>query len=380
MSQIQFGNNKGYSKMQITIMVLVAVFVVLFAVGSAVLLNGAGEKKIAVSDAESTPVNFVLEQGTVYNHAITDNKLFFFSADNIKIASATGALEEDMPLKASNPICSTDGNYTLIADRGGKTANIFSGAKLEKTLTLDENIVIAKINKNGYCLFITEGDVHKNSAIVRSATGEEIFKWKSGSLSVVSADISDNNRDIAISTMGTDGGIITSHVYMFNITKDKPFTNEPVENEIFGAMQFEGNYMYCIGSSKTYIYNSYGKCIDTIDYEERELIGYEINDGVVALLYSDSSKNSNGSMIRTYNSKGVLQGEFVMEEKAKFLDYKSGTIAVDNNRVISILDSKCREKFQLNLKTALNDFCFINGSSLAVGITATGAEIIEVRK
>lgn len=380
MNQIQFGKTRNYGGMNI-IIIIVAVIVVILAVISAILINTlSGDKKTVVSDAHSKPIDLVLEQGMAYNHAVTDHKLFFFSVDNIKIASASGVIEEDLELKASNPIISTKGNYALIADKGGKTAHIFSGTKLEKTLTLDENIIIAKINKNGYALFITQGEAHKNSAIVRSSTGEEVFKWKSGSLSVVSADISDNNRDISVSTVETEEGIIKSKVYMFNITKDKPFTNETVEDEIFGVMQFEGSYLYCLGNQKTLIYNNYGKCIETINYEDRELIGYEIDDGAVILLYSDSSKNSNGSMVRSYNQKGELQGEFIMEEKAGFVDYKNGSIAVDNNRVVSILDSKCREKFQLNIGTVLNDFRFINGSSLAVGVTATGAEIIEVRK
>lgn len=380
MGELYFAKEKRFSVSQILIAIAVLIIVAGLAVISAVLVEiNRNKAPIDVSDAITKPVDFTLDSGTVYSHALTDNKLFFFSADNLKISSVDGVLEEDMLLKSSNPIIATDGNYALVADKGGKTAHIFNGSKLEKTLTLDEKIVIAKINSNGYTLFITEGEVHKNSAIVRSSTGEEVFKWKSGSVGVVSADISDNNRDILISTVNTDDGVITSNIYMFNITKDKPFTNDAVEGEIFSAVQFEGNYVYCIGSAKTLVYNGYGKCIETIDYEDRELIRYEVEDGTLYLLFSDSTLNSNGSILRSYSTKGVFQGEFAMSAKANFLACRGGTVAVDNNRVVSILDSKCREKYQLNIGKALSDFQFAGATSKAMGITATGAEIIEVK-
>ena len=173
--------------------------------------------------------------------------------------------------------------------------------------------------------------------------------------------------------------MVSSNIYLFNITKDKPFTNDNISDEIFGALQFEGNYMYALGAAKTYVYNSYGKCIENIDYEDRELIGYDIDDSMVALLFNDSSKYSNGSKVCSYTQRGSLQGEFIMESKARFVDCKNNNIAVDNNRVVSILDSRCREKFQLNIGTALSDFQYAGNATHAIGITATGADIIEVR-
>jgi len=379
MSELHFEKEKKGGKKRLVIIIIL--LIIIAAVVTALILNTDDNSgSITVSDAKTKAIDLALEPGTVYSHAVTNSKTFFFSPDNVKIASNTGNLEQDMLLKASDPIISTDGKYALIADKGGKTAHLFNGSKLEKSLTLEENIIISKVNSNGYSIFITEGDVHRHSAIVVNSSGEEIFKWKSGSMYVVSADISDNNKDIAISTVNTDNGVMTSNVYMFNVTKDKPFTNEPIPDEVLSAMQFDGSFMYCIGVAKTYIYNDYGKCIANIDYEDREILNYVISGGTVALLFSDSSKTAGGSLVRSYGAKGDFRGEFYVDSRARFMDLKDNSIAVDNNRVISILDSKCNEKFQLNTETALSDFLFLGSSSIAVGITATGAEIIEVKR
>lgn len=381
MGKLHFGNKK--SKINILRILLILILVVLIAgaiAGAVIYSNKTKDKPMAVSDAKAKDVEIYLNSGAAYSHAVTDNKLFFFNSESIIITSNTGLLEQNTPLKASNPIIATDGKYALIADKGGKSAQLFNGARLEKTILLEENIIIAKVNSSGYGLFITEGDSHKHSAIVTSPVGEEIFKWQSGSLYVVSADISNNSRDIALSTVSTDNGALTSNVYMFNITKDKPFTNEPVQDEIFSVMRFEGSYMYCIGSEKTYIYNDYGKCIKTIDYEGKDLLNYAVSSGTIALLYSDSSKTANGSVVCSYTAKGDILGEFYLDSTARFMDLRDGSIAVDNNRVISILDTKCREKFQISTNTTLSDFLFLGGSQTAAGISATGAQIIEVRK
>lgn len=382
MNRLHFAKNRRGSGIKRVLMIMLLV-VVLAAVVAVAVFYGSSlkpESSILVSDAKEKTVAFSLDSGTSYIHAVTDSKTIFFGADNVKIASITGALEQDMALKASNPILSTRGKFALIADKGSKTAYLFNGSRLDKTLQPTEKIIMAKTNSSGYTLFITEGESHKHSAIVMSPTGEEIFKWQSGSLYVVSADISNNSRDIALSTVSTDGGAVSTNVYMFNITKDKPFTNEVVSDEIFGVMRFDGSYLYCIGTAGAYIYNDYGKCISTISYNDRELLRYAVSDGTVALLFSDSSKTANGSVVCTYTAKGSPLGEFYLDSKADFLDLKDGTVAVDNNRVVSILDSKCREKFQLNTQTAVSDFLFLSNSSTAVGISATGAQIIEVKK
>lgn len=381
MGKLHFGNKtRKRTATNIILIILLALIVIASLSFAVIYINSAKDKPITVSDAKAHTVELSLDSGTSYSHAVTENKTFFFNTDSVTILSSSGEVEKNMTLRASTPIISTDGKYALIADKGGKSAHLFCGSKLEKSLLLEENIIIAKVNSNGYALFITEGNVHKHSAIVTSPSGEEIFKWQSGSLSVVSADISNNNRDIALSTVSTDNSVITSNVYMFNITKDKPFTSELIADEVFGVMKFEGSFMYCIGSEKTYIYNDYGKCISTIDYEGRELLNYAMSGGTVALLFSDSTQTANGSVVCSYTAKGDALGQFYLASAARFIDLRDGVIAVDNNRVISVLDSKCREKFQLSTETSLSDFLFLGGSSTAVGVTATSAQIIQVRK
>ena len=86
MSEISFGEEKKFSRSQIIGMIICLVAVILIAVISAVIVKESdSEPHIEVSDAKTKTVQFNLDPGTVYSHALTDNKLFFFSVDSLTV-------------------------------------------------------------------------------------------------------------------------------------------------------------------------------------------------------------------------------------------------------------------------------------------------------
>ncbi|MGN1060009.1 MAG: DUF5711 family protein, partial [Clostridia bacterium] len=254
-----------------------------------------------------------------------------------------------------------------------------NGAKQVTALTLEENILLAAVNDSGYALLVTEGDLHKCAVRVFTPDGEEIFKWNSGNLSVVGADIANNSKDITVSAINTDEGKIKTHIIMFNIAKEKPFTNDTYEGQLYSVIRYSGGYTYCIGSSDTLIYNGYGKCAGTASYNGRELLRYILDGDLLALVFSGSETAPGAAAeIKSYNHRGEETGSFTCQQEFDFLDAKGGTIVLNNGRTISVLNSRCREKLQLNLNVDLRDFVFFGSESRGVGITASGAELIRL--
>ncbi len=270
------------------------------------------------------------------------------------------------------------GESALFYDVGGRRVVSFLGEKQICELSLESNIVLCSINANGYMLIVTEGDLHKCAVSVYSPDGKEMFKWNSGGLSVVAADIADNNKDITVSTINTDGAVIKSNLIMFNIAKEKPFTNDTYEGDIFSQIHYSGSHVYCVAGSSTKIYNLYGKCVGSADYDNRELTHVKTDEDLLVLAFSGSSSNAGVAEIKTYNAKGEETGSFSTEQEIDFLDVKDGSIAVNSGQVISILNGRCRERFRISPSFDLRDFSFIGDSRHGIGITATGAEIMEL--
>ncbi|MBE7022087.1 MAG: hypothetical protein E7414_02580 [Ruminococcaceae bacterium] len=362
------------------LLIAAVILIVIFAANWLVtLVMGDREIKAPSTDQPGlTPIAFELDPGVSYKNAAGRSKLYFYSAENVKITDKSGELLKDLTLKLSRPEVSLSGDYAIFYDPGGRRIISFFGEKQLSELTLESNILLASVNEDGYMLIVTEGDLHKCAVLVYSPDGEEIFKWNSGGLSVIGGDISDNNRDITVSAINTDEGVIKNSIIMFNIGKEKPFTNDTYEDDLYSVIQYSGGYVYCIGTGGTHIYNGYGKCVGTAQYTDRELQGYALDGTVLALSFSGSSAAAGVAELKTYNTRGGETGSFVSNHEIEFFDCKNGSIVVNNGRTLSVLNDRCREKLQINLGFDLRDFSFIGDSRHGIGITATGAEIIEL--
>ncbi len=338
------------------------------------------KQEVKVSENPSvTPLSFELEPGIHYENTVSNSALFLYSAENTKIVNTNGDLIEEISLKMSHPTTSVKGDYTLFYDMGGRNILVFNKTKQVSTFSLEESIVLASVNEHGYAVIVTKGTQHKCSVSVYTPDGEEVFKWNSGNLSVVGADIANNNKDITVSAINTDEGNVKTHIIMFNIAKEKPFTNDLYDKEMYSIIRYSSGYVYCIGSNKTRIYNSYGKSIGEIPYEDRELLQYALADDLLILAFSGSSDSPGATVeIKSYNHNGNETGSFSCSQSFEFLSVKGNTIVLNNGRTISVLDSHCQEKRQLNLGLDLLDFDFFGNQNKGVGITAAGAVLIQL--
>ncbi len=375
-------NKNGKHRILWTVVfVIVIIAVCATAAYFAFITQIEGEKETPINSSPIvSAMDFVLDPGISYEHTSTEGKIYFYSSENIKIINEKGELEQDFILPLSQPVVSARGDYALISDKGARKAFLFRGSKQIKEIELAESIISASVNSTGSSVFVTKGETHQCSVSVLDSRGDEKFRWNSGGLYVLSADISDNGKDIAVSALNTDGGVLTTHIILFTIDKEQPFANDVYADEIFAATKFNGNTLYAIGESATYIYNGYGKVAGTIDYAERELLNYNTDGDVLALVFSGSGLSIGAGDLETYNIKGEKLGQFHSSQEISFVDCSGGRIAVKNGRVVSILNSKCKEEFQISPETDLLDFMFFGSESKAVGISAAGAQLIRVSK
>ncbi len=359
----------------ITVASLLIIGLILFFVNKII----SSEKKVSVNNQPTiTSLDFELDPGVTYKNVVTDTAAFFYSTENLKILNVKGELKQDMSLKFARPTVATKGSFALFYDAGGKSAVIYNGTKVKTSYALEEKILLAALNKNGYVLFVTESNLHKCAVTVYNDSGSELFKWNSGNLSVIAADVSDNNKDITVSAVNTDEGILKSQIIMFNTAKEKPFTNDTYEKDLFSVVRYSGGYLYCIGTTNTHIYNNYGKCIGTASYNERVLQQYALDEEMLVLVFSGASENAGVAEVKTFNHKGKNTGCFSVLQEFDYLDVRGGTIVLNNGRTMSLLDSHCQEKRQINLNFDLRDFAFFGSNKKGIGITASGAEMIEL--
>lgn len=332
-----------------------------------------------VEEPEVFRADITLETGITYYSAVTESKAVFCSNESITFLDFAGKKSESVQTTVSNPLISTAGEYTLVSDKGSRSAYLYKGSRLYSEIETGGSIISAAVSQSGHLVFVISGELHKNSVVVLQSDGTEIFKWNSGGLSVLAADISKDGKEICVSALNTDDGVLKSHIIMFNTGKDKPFTNDVYEGLVFASVVYESNYIYVVGDAVTYIYNSYGKLTGTIDYSDRTLLTYACDKNNLVLAFSNLSHIKGGCLVESYDTAGNMQGRFELMNEMRFMDVKGGGIALSSGSSITVLDLKCRERKNILLSQDIRDFMFLGDSSKGMGISGSGVNIIRIK-
>ena len=81
----------------------------------------------------------------------------------------------------SQPVAETAGKYVLVYDLGGKNyAALYKNGERVTEYNLGNDIISAKVNKNGDTVFATDTVGYKGNVKVFDKKGNERFSWNSG--------------------------------------------------------------------------------------------------------------------------------------------------------------------------------------------------------
>ncbi len=373
--------NEVIRKIVTAVLITIGVLLLLFLVRE-VAIRFFGYTPPAISESQQKKVkqvNFTMNHDEAYKYTVLDKFIYFVTTDKITALDNNGKVKSEIDIVTSNPVIKTSGKYVLVADTEGKRAYLINGEKLKNTLETKGKIVDFSVNSEGYVILITEGDMHKRDVTVYNAKGEEQFVWNSGSMFVLSAVIADNNKNIIMSTLDTQDGKMKTALSFYNISNADPIATHVYEDELIGALEICGNYIYCIGDSKVNIHRISGKKEGEILYGGKSLVTYETANSNIVLAFSESALSGKRYNIETYNHSAKQIGKYEVESEIKFIDYAEDTIAVSRGRLINIVDISGREKKLLDPGIDIKSVSFLGGAAQAVGFTAEGAYIFSTK-
>ena len=373
--------NEVIRKIVTAVLITIGVLLLLFLVRE-VAIRFFGYTPPAISESQHKKVKQVeitINPDEAYKYTVLDKYIYFVTTDKVTILDNNGKKKSEIDIVTSNPIIKTSGKYVIVADTEGKNAYILSGEKLKNTIKTKGKIVDFSVNGEGYAILTTEGDMHKRDVTVYNAKGEEQFVWNSGSLFVLSAVIADNNKNIVMSTLDTTDGKMKTSLSFYNISNADPIATEVYEDELIASLQVCGNYVYCIGDSKTCIYRVSGDKDGEIYYNGKSLVTYETSNSNIVLAFSESALSGKRYNIETYNHSAKQIGKYEVDSEIKFIDYEEDTIAINRGRLVNIVDISGREKKLLDPGIDIKSVRFLGGSAQAVGFTADGAYIFSTK-
>lgn len=368
-------------KITLSLLIVVGVLLVVF-VSREIAIRFFDYVPPAISESQHKKVKqveFELKDNASYKHVVTDHYIYFVNVDKVSICDVNGKLQSEFDIITSEPIVKQNGKIVAVGDVGGKNVYVFEGQKLKQVIETESKLIDVSVNETGYCVLVTQGDMHKRDVTVYNTKGEELFVWNSGNMFVLSAAIGNNNKNIVICTLDTAGGKMKSVLSFYNISDTEPIATETYENELIAAMDIQGNHVYCIGDSKTCTYRLSGDKTGEISYGGKSLLTYKTDGSNIVMAFSESSISGKRYDIESYNTAGKQIGHYELDYQIDYIDFSGDTIAISRGRLIDIVNLSGREKKLIDPGVDLDSLNFIGGtSSNVVGFNARGAYILNV--
>ena len=249
-------------------------------------------------DYESTPSIFAYDK---YVAILSKNTLSIYTANGEKAAT--------LEINISKPVVNSRGKYLVIAEQDGKKIYLIGDTSIIWQTDIDGEISRVNVNKNGYVSVIVTNTTYKSVIISYNQTGKELFRTYLSSTYAICADISNNNKYLAIGEVDYSGTIVKSNVKIISIALAQSSPKESVINKYESEIgQIINNIRYQDKDTAICMFNSYVQKV-SLDSNER-LIDIEDN-----ALFLDINLNNKIAIVEKQSS-GLFSYEYEMKIKS----------------------------------------------------------------
>lgn len=346
---------------------------IIFAAVLAFLLTSARVYNFFTS---SDVLELKFQKGLSYRIEKYNKDILFINNEEMQCINDRGQIVWNTVTGVSEPVVSVSGEYILITDVSGNTALLYKKNKLIHKFILPNSIYCAKVNKNGYTVFVTSETGYKGMFTVFSPGGKETYRWHSGSGYIADVDISTNNN-IIVSQIITDNSFVTSKILHFNIKKDKETECSIYENELFSHVHFHNDNSF-IALSDTRMIGFSSKCSKKYetDFLGRTIVYYNTsNMNNIVLAFKGSV---NDTIIESYSHSGKLKGTYRPSEDIDSIDVCGELIVTSSGKKIIIVSPSGKIKSKKDIDHEANNLKIFSGRKKVVLIGGNNASIYSI--
>ena len=274
----------------------------------------------------------------------------------------------------SNPILQVNGNYYMVAERGGKKIMAFDGKRLLFETQADGNIKSASISSNGDIAVVSDKEYYKGAVIVINKNGDRIFSWNSGADAVIDADISAGSRRLAVSLLNTEDGAL-SRVMLFDISKTESYAQAEFSGSVVFDVRFLGEVLNVFADDKICGVSMKGKILWESDYTERQLLHYCTDSSGYKLIMAN---NHNVPELEVLTGRGKQKSLIAAETAPEHMDICSGMIAYNSGRELKFSAVSGKRTKVHTCTRDIHDIYIIDNNNVAV-VYNSGLDFIKFK-
>lgn len=320
------------------------------------------------------------ENSNIYAY---DNHIVVLENNNLVIYNQAGKEETTINVSITTPLFADCEKYLLVADKNNKNVYLIYNNSLQWQKTMEGNISVITVNKNGAAGIVITGTTYKSVIVMYGITGDEEFKTYLSSTIAVDLAISEDNKYLSFAEINTSGTIISSMVKTISVDKAKNspseailYKYEPESNSLIVNIQYDKQELVAQYDNTIYKLKD-GNAQKLLDIDNKTLfIDINLSEYICSIIENSSGILSNEYELKIINPENQKENSYLLESMPKSLYCNNDIIAVNMGNEIEFINHNAWVLKSFSSKQSFKDI--VLGNNVAGVIYKDRIEIISL--
>ena len=175
-------------------------------------------KNVLKSEVSESTLNSIdIDNNSNVNIYAYDKYIAVLSKNLLSQYDGNGEVVSKSEVNISVPLMDANGKFMVLAENSGKKIYLISDKEIVWERDLEGSISRISVNKKGYVSVIIKNTAYKSKVLVFDEAGTELFTVFISSNYAICADVSDNNKYLAIGEVSYSGTIVKSMVCIYSM-------------------------------------------------------------------------------------------------------------------------------------------------------------------
>ena len=263
------------------------------------------------------------------NFKVIDKDLFLLSDTTLSALNTSAREMHKSQHCYQNPMLKVSSTRAVVYDLGGKNLEITSRSKNLHTATMNNNIISAAVSNYGTFAVVTEAKGFLGQLTVFAKNGKDIYyKYNFADHYITDVAISENGKSVAICGSTAKDGSMMSTVYAFDYKSEEPKVKLNYDDNMFIRVEYLSNgNVVAVGDRLISVINPKNGSKEDYFYDNKNLIGFDINKKDGILLALSLSEDGNNTDMIVINKNGKVDKSFHTDHSVKAVSFNHGKLA-----------------------------------------------------
>jgi hypothetical protein len=314
--------------------------------------------------SESSQISFS-QDGSV-DCILYKDYIIVLSKDGIKWYSRKGKLLQENSLTMARPVLRSCKKYIAVVDISGRDIYLYKDKKLLWSKKLDNQIVNASINNDGYCTVVTQSKDYKAAVQVIDIYGADKYKKLCADDIVLSAKAIHEGQDILINKVVTNSVKSGTQFEFSNMYDEKPFATIDIADNILPiSISYDDNEL-AAGQSVLLFMDKQGKEVWRKNAESIFCVAPNSEKYIILAGKFTTNANSSKEQVLVLNTEGKEIYSFDQPEKVIGIDLYGNRIALRTQKSIYLYTLSGEKLGQYSARNEIKDAYLISSDEVVI--------------